>query len=242
MTANEVKAELDALANDDDAAQLASFFKTGPGQYGEGDRFIGVRMPAQRHVAKRHADLSLTDIEALLHSSFHEHRQTGLLILGEQFARSADFSIRREIVEYYLSNLDRVNNWDLVDLSAPKILGQHLMRHPGERDILFRLARSSGLWERRVAVLSTWPLIKAGQFHELLVLAESLLTDSEDLIHKAVGWMLREAGKVDDAVLEEFLEKHARAMPRTMLRYAIERLSPARRRLLMKNSRSKTSS
>ncbi len=231
--AAKVKAELGALGSPEKAAHLSRFFKTGPGGYGEGDRFIGVRVPEQRRVAKRHGDLPLKEIGRLMASPIHEHRLTGLLILVAQFAKSLRDSSRREIVDFYLSRLARVNNWDLVDLSAPKILGEHLARHPEERAMLNAMAESTNPWERRVAVLATWPMIKQGRFDELLVLAEALLTDTHDLIHKAVGWMLREAGKVDPAVLEDFLENHAGAMPRTMLRYAIERLEPARRRYFM---------
>jgi len=231
--ANQVKAELAGLASPEKAAHLSRFFKTGPGQYGEGDRFIGVRVPDQRRVAKRHSGLALKEIDRLLASPLHEHRLTGLLILVGRYAKTMEAAARREIVDFYLARLDRVNNWDLVDLSAPKILGEHLVRHPEESNILFAMVQSANLWERRVAVLATWPMIKEGQCGELLALAESLLGDTHDLMHKAVGWMLREAGKVDLAVLEGFLAKHAGAMPRTMLRYAIERLDAERRRHYM---------
>lgn len=232
-TAGKVKAELDALGNPEKAVHLSRFFKTGPGEYGEGDRFIGIQVPEQRRIAKRYGNIPLEEIGRLMASSIHEHRLTGLLILVEQFTKSQEASYRREIVDFYLSRLGRVNNWDLVDLSAPNILGEHLVRHPEERAMLSAMARSTNLWERRVAVLATWPMIKQGRFDELMALAEALLTDTHDLMHKAVGWMLREAGKVDLAVLEGFLKKHASVMPRTMLRYAIKRLEPARRRHFM---------
>jgi 3-methyladenine DNA glycosylase AlkD len=231
--AKKVKAELAALGSPEKAAHLSRFFKTGPGEYGEGDRFVGVRVPEQRRIAKCHGDLPLKEIDRLMASQFHEHRLTGLLILVDQFADKQEPSSRREIVDYYLSRLQRVNNWDLVDLSAPKILGAHLLGHPEDRAMLLDMVKSANLWERRVAVLATYPMIKQGQFNEFLALAETLLTDSHDLMHKAVGWMLRETGKVDPAVLEGFLKKHASTMPRTMLRYAIERLQPARRRYFM---------
>ncbi len=232
-SAGNVKAELDVLGSPEKAAHLSRFFKTGAGEYREGDRFIGVRVPEQRRIAKRHGNLPLEEIGRLMASPVHEHRLTGLLILVRRFAKSREASSRREIVDFYLSRIKRVNNWDLVDLSAPKILGEHLARHPEELAILSAMAESTNLWERRVAVLATLPMIRQGRFGELLALAEALLTDTHDLMHKAVGWMLREAGKVDPAVLEKFLEKHSAAMPRTMLRYAIERLEPARRRHFM---------
>ncbi len=232
-SAGKVKAELDALGSPEKAAHLTRFFKSGPGEYGEGDRFIGVRVPEQRRIAKRYGGLPLEEIGRLMASPIHEHRLTGLLILVERFAKSQEASSRREIVDFYLSRLERVNIWDLVDLCAPKILGEHLVRCPEERAMLSAMAESTNLWERRVAVLATLPMIKQGRFDELLALAEALLTDTHDLMHKAVGWMLREVGKVDTTVLEDFLNKHAGAMPRTMLRYAIERLEPARRQYFM---------
>ena len=232
-TAKQVKTELDALSCSEYAARLSRFFKTGPGQYGEGDLFIGVRVPEQRRVAKRHRGLPLKEIDQLLVSPFHEHRLTGLLILVDRYSKSQDKADWQEIVDFYLARLGRVNNWDLVDLSAPKILGEHLLRYPEQRKMLFSMVQSANLWERRVAVLATSPMIRQKQFEELLALAETLLTDTHDLMHKAVGWMLREAGKVDLTILEGFLGKYASNMPRTMLRYAIERLEPSRRRYYM---------
>ena len=231
--AEQVKTELNALGSLEKAAHLSRFFKTGLGQYGEGDRFIGVRVPEQRCIAKRYRELSLKQIDQLLTSPIHEHRLTGLLILVERFSRSLEEVSQQEIVDFYLLRLERVNNWDLVDLSAPKILGEHLLKHPENRKMLLSMVQSANLWERRIAVLATWPMLKQKQFEELLALAEILLTDTHDLLHKAVGWMLREAGKVDLTILEKFLEKHAANMPRTMLRYAIERLEPSRRRYFM---------
>ena len=233
MIAETVKDELNALGSPEKAHHLSRYFKSGPGQYGEGDQFIGVRVPEQRRIAKHHKALPMEEIGHLLASPMHEHRLTGLLILVERFAMSGEDAVRREIVSFYLARLDRVNNWDLVDLSAPKILGEHMLYHPDECSQLFTMSQSANLWERRVAVLATWPMIKQRRFGELLSLAERLLTDTHDLMHKAVGWMLREVGKVDLASLEDFLEKHPRAMPRTMLRYAIERMEPERRRYFM---------
>ncbi|MEO5340309.1 MAG: DNA alkylation repair protein [Magnetococcus sp. MYC-9] len=236
MKSTQVMAELDAMGSTERAAGMSRFFKTGPGQYGEGDRFIGVRVPDQRIVARRFSSLSLKEIGRLLESLVHEHRLTGLLILVEQFSRSESATSQLEIVDFYLTHLERVNNWDLVDLSAPKILGEHLLRCPDKRSVLFSMAQSANLWDRRIAVVATWPLIKQWQFEELMILSKMLLTDSHDLMHKAVGWMLREAGKVHLVVLEEFLEMYAGVMPRTMLRYAIERLASDRRRYFMERS------
>lgn len=231
--ADQVKCDLEELASPEKATHLARFFKTGPGQYGEGDQFIGVRVPEQRRVAKYYSDLALDEIDRLLASPIHEHRLTGLLILVGQFTKNKKMENRHSIVEFYLSRLSRINNWDLVDLSAPKILGEHLLIVTDERSMLIQMAQSTNLWERRIAVLATWPMIKNQQFDELLTLAEILLTDTHDLIHKAVGWMLREAGKVELKVLEDFLEIHHKTMPRTMLRYAIEKLTPERRKYFM---------
>ncbi len=233
MDAKQVIAELDALGNPEKAAHSSHFFKSGPGQYGEGDRFIGVRVPEQRRIAKRHKGLHLEEVDRLLASPIHEHRLTGLLILVERFTNSLEEAFRQIFVDFFLTRLERVNNWDLVDLSAPKILGEHLLHHPEKRRMLFTMVQSTNLWERRVAVLATFPLLKKKQFEEILALAEILLSDPHDLMHKAVGWMLREAGKVDLTILERFLEKHAGTMPRTMLRYSIERLEPDQRRYFM---------
>lgn len=225
--------ELDALGSPEKAIQLARFFKTGSGQYGEGDRFMGVRVPEQRRVANGYGALPLEEIALLLASPIHEHRMTGLLILVARFAKNPEEAARREVVAFYLTHLERVNSWDLVDLSAPKILGKHLLQHPSEREMLYHMARSNHLWTRRVAVVATWPMIKQGQFNAFLILAERLLSDPHDLMHKAVGWMLREVGKVNLAVLEGFLGQYADTMPRTMLRYAIERLTAPKKKIFL---------
>lgn len=202
-----------------------------PGGYGEGDRFLGCTMPNQRKVAGRFCDLPQSELVKLFASPWHECRMTGLLILVNQFEQAAkpknphrDFECR-EIVEFYLANLDAVNNWDLVDSTSPKILGAWLVENDDERNVLDRLAASEVLWERRVAVLATFALIRSREFEEIVKLAEMLLADEHDLMHKAVGWMLREVGKRDQPRLEDFLKKHAKTMPRTMLRYSIEKLS-----------------
>ncbi|GAB5402321.1 MAG: DNA alkylation repair protein [Aureliella sp.] len=207
------------------AAFFPKFFKTGPGEYGEGDKFIGVVVPEQRRIAKKFRDLKRDEVKKLLDSPFHECRLTGLLILVEQMqAAKNDKAAQKECVDFYLDNLDQVNNWDLVDSSAHKILGVYVLENAKQRKLLRKLSRSDTMWHQRVSVIATLPLTKAGEFDELLWLAKKLLAHPHDLMHKAIGWMLREAGKVDIAVLRGFLDTHASQMPRTMLRYSIEKL------------------
>jgi 3-methyladenine DNA glycosylase AlkD len=214
------------LASPADAKILRRFFKTGPGEYGEGDQFIGIRVPATRRLAQEFCSLSRRDILTLLQSPIHEERLLALILLVNAYKR-ADEAGRAEVYELYLSHLDCVNNWDLVDSSAPYILGPHLKSR--SRKILFRMAKSENLWHRRVAMLATFHFIRAGDFVDALRLAELLHDDEHDLMHKAVGWMLREIGKRDAAALKQYLDRHAAKMPRTMLRYAIEKL-PGRER------------
>ncbi len=229
-TARRVQRALRAVASPERARASAWFFKTGKGEYGEGDRFIGITTPDLRAVVHRFAALPLAGIATLLASPVHEDRSAALLILCERF-RKADRAERARVVRFYLAHTERVNNWDLVDLSAPRILGVHLLDRP--RGGLTRLARSRNLWERRIAVLATLAFIRQRQFDDTLRLAERLLGDRHDLMHKAVGWMLREVGKQDAGVLRGFLDAHAAHMPRTMLRYSLERLGPAERRRYM---------
>jgi 3-methyladenine DNA glycosylase AlkD len=203
------------------------YFRTGPGEYGEGDRFLGVAVPDLRHIARGCRALSPASVRRLLESDWHEERLLALLILVDQYARGD--ALRREaIFRLYRRHADRVNNWDLVDLSAPQILGVHL--EDRDRSLLVRLAASPSVWERRMAIVATAPYIRESQFHDTLFIARRLLGDPHDLIHKAVGWMLREVAKRDRAVVERFLARHGRRMPRTMLRYAIERFPPVLRR------------
>ena len=225
-----MEAELASLGDPGDAAFLAGYFKTGPGEYGASDRFLGIRVPVLRRVARTREGLPLRTVAGLLRSRWHEVRLLALLVLVrayEQAARAGDSARRERIYRLYLGNLDRVNNWDLVDLSAPGIVGAHLQG----RSIapLRRLARSPSVWERRVAVLATLSFIRAGDPAPTLDIAERLVHDRHDLIHKAVGWMLREVGKRDRAAAERFLRAHQGTMPRTMLRYAIEKYPPALR-------------
>lgn len=225
--------ELQQAGSREKAAVLSRFFKTGKGEYGEGDIFIGVTVPQTRAVAKTHTDASRATIRALLQSAIHEVRLCGALIMVEQFRRAkADEAARASIVSDYLDIAPRLNNWDLVDLSAPKIIGEWLLTHP-DVEMLGRLSRSACLWEQRIAIVATLTLIRGGIFGPTLELARGYLTHPHPLIHKATGWMLREVGKKDEAVLTAWLDAHAPAMPRTALRYAIERLTPDRRRLYM---------
>ena len=228
-TAAAVRRQLKTMANPEKAAFFPRFFKAGPGEYAEGDKFIGVIVPNQRKVAKQFRDLPQTEIDKLLKDPVHECRLTGLLILVGQFERSKDQAQRKSIMQYYLSRTDAVNNWDLVDSSAHKILGKWLVDRK-DRRVLDRLAKSKNMWEQRIAMVATYTLIKNGELDDTLRLAEKLLSHKHDLIHKAVGWMLREAGKQDDKVLLAFLDQHAHRMPRTMLRYSIVKLSDARRK------------
>jgi 3-methyladenine DNA glycosylase AlkD len=226
-SAEPVRRRLRQLASPSDAVFLKRFFKTAPGEYGAGDRFIGIRVPMLRQLVKEYQSLPLRAVTALLRSKIHEERLLALLFLVDAYERSDD-EARAEIYTLYLDNLAHINNWDLVDSSAPYIVGRHLEQRP--RRVLFRLAGSKILWHRRVAMLATLTFIRAGDFTEALLLAERLRDDEHDLMHKAVGWMLREIGKRDVTTLRSFLHQHAALMPRTMLRYAIERL-PERERL-----------
>ena len=203
------------------------FFKTGKGEYGEGDKFLGLTNPQIRTLAKKYRDLDLADLEKLLGSKIHEHRLISLFILVDQFHR-ANEQARRQIYDFYLKNATRVNNWDLVDSSAHKIVGWYL--EDKDRAILYKLAKSKNLWEKRISIIATFWFIKNGELNDSLKIAEILLKDEHDLIHKAVGWMLRETGKKDVAILRQFLDKHVLDMPRTMLRYAIEKLPKKERK------------
>ena len=223
----QIKARIQALANAEVAAVLQRFFKTGSGEYGEGDLFVGIKVPPLRALAREFEGAPLQVVKALLRSKVHEERTLALMILLRQFER-ADEALRERIYSFYLSHTAFINNWDLVDGSAPYIVGPHLWSR--DRRQLYVFARSSSLWERRIAILSTLYFIRQNDFKDALKISRILLKDEHDLIHKAVGWMLREIGKQNLATEEAFLKVNYRAMPRTMLRYAIERFPEAKRR------------
>lgn len=220
-------AELAAAADPARAETSAWFFKTGKGQYGEGDRFIGIKVPVLRKIALRHRDLHPAAIKKLLASKIHEHRLVALEILVAQF-QAATPAQQTAIYRFYLANTSGVNNWDLVDGSAPYIAGAYLLTRP--RTILHKLAKSSNLWERRIAIVATFAFIRAGQTTDTFAVAKLLLADEHDLIHKAVGWALREAGKQSPKELIKFLRVNYERLPRTALRYAIERFTPVERK------------
>lgn len=229
----QLKKELKKQANPKKAKIYQRFFKTGPGQYGEGDIFMGLTVPNQREIAKRYLDLSLNEIKRLLSSQIHEYRLVGLLILIEQF-KKPNLKKQEQIFYFYLKNTKHINNWDLVDLSSYKIIGNFLLNKK-DRKILYNFAKSNNLWKKRISIISTWEFIKNNQFNDCLKISKILLKDNHDLIHKAVGWMLREVGKRNQVIEEKFLKKYYHQMPRTMLRYAIERFSQQKRRFYLKN-------
>jgi len=219
------------LKNPAKAIILSGFFKTGKGQYGEGDIFLGITVPLQRKLAHEYLDLKMSSLQKLLNSKIHEYRLTALFVLLQRYLR-ADLETKEKIVKFYLKNLKNINNWDLVDLSAPKILGDYLLDK--DRSFLYKMSKSNNLWERRIAIVTTYTFIKNEQYDDTLKIAKLLIKDQHDLIHKAVGWMLREVGKKDQKIEEVFLEKHYKIMPRTMLRYSIEKFSEEKRKYYLK--------
>ncbi len=221
----ELRMDMHRLANSKRAEIYHRFFKTGKGEYGEGDKFLGIPVPPLRMLSLKYKHLPLNDIQQLLQSKFHEKRVLALFILAHQYKKAED---KKFYVDFYIHNTKYINNWDLVDLSAYKILGDYLLDKK-DRSILYVLAKSANVWERRIAIISTFAFIQQKQFTDTVHIAESLLADAHDLIHKAVGWMLREMGKKDPIILEHFLNRHIRKMPRTMLRYAIEKFSEEKR-------------
>lgn len=225
------------LACPEKAAVFSNFFKTGPGQYGEGDVFLGVTVPQARRLSRALADsCSLDDVTILLGSRAHEDRFLGLCLLVKRFEDAGDAETRAKLVDFYLANRAGVNNWDLVDTSSYKIVGRHCL-DTGDVSMIRKLARSKRHWDRRIAMVSTFSLIRAGDSALTFELARLFLTDKEDLMHKAAGWMLREAGKREPRELLRFIEEHGTAMPRTMLRYSIEKFSPATRAEILRKTR-----
>ncbi|MFA5224942.1 MAG: DNA alkylation repair protein [Candidatus Omnitrophota bacterium] len=226
----EAKRQLRRGADKEKAKGLQRFFKTGPGEYAEGDIFLGLTAALTRNIVKEFQDLALSDLIKLLHSKIHEERVLALLIMVRQFDK-VDIGAKEKIYKVYLANTKFINNWDLVDLSAPQIVGGFLIYQ--DRKILYKLAKSSLLWDRRIAILATFTFIRLGDFKDVFAIAKLLLGDKEDLIHKACGWMLREAGKRNVQLEEEFLYKHCWIMPRTMLRYAIEKFPEQKRKIFL---------
>jgi 3-methyladenine DNA glycosylase AlkD len=231
MTGAELKRDLRAVATQERAVGAARYFKTGKGEYGEGDVFLGVTVPDLRRIVRRYRTLSLEHVEKLLAAKEHEVRSAALLILVAQYETGDAALQRRQIFDLYLRNTRYINNWDLVDCSCREIVGAHLLT--GSRALLTKLAKSSSLWERRIAIISTMRLVREGDLKDALHIAELLLDDPHDLIHKAVGWALREVGDSDSAALLGFLERHYARVPRTALRYAIEHFSPEDRKKLL---------
>ncbi len=228
---NKLVKELKKSQDKKQAEILQRFFKTENGQYGEGDVFLGIKVPIQRRICSKYK-LELNEIQELLNSRIHEHRLCGLFALVSRYKR-ADEKFKRKIFKFYLKNAKKINNWDLVDLSAPSIVGDYLLNK--DKKILYKLAKSKNLWEKRIAIVSTSQFIRKGKYlNEVLKISKILLKDEHDLIHKAVGWMLRELGKRDVKKLELFIQKNYKSMPRTTLRYAIERFPENKRKNYLK--------
>ncbi len=230
-TAHIIQQELETLIDPVKREYLPKFFKTGKGQYGEGDQFLGVVVPNTRLVAKKYKDCDFGVMADLLQSPWHECRLCALLMLVERFRKSDEIE-RKRIYDFYLTQTERINNWDLVDLSAPGIVGEYLKDKP--REDLYRLADSALLWDQRIAVVANWKLIRYGEYLDILALAERLINHKHDLMHKSIGWMLRELGKRDKDLLIQFLDKHSTRMPRTMLRYSIEKFPEDERQYYLK--------
>ena len=227
-----LKQDMQKLSSKEKAKLLARFFKTGKGEYGYGDIFLGITVPETRNIAKKYSNLNLDYAKELLKSKIHEHRLVALLILIEKF-RNSNEKDKGNIINFYLAHTTYINNWDLVDLSSHQILGNYLMNK--DKSILYKLAKSDNLWEKRISIISTAYFIKNNKFQDTLNISKILLKDKHDLVHKAVGWMLREIGKRNLKVEEEFLKKHYKQMPRTTLRYAIEKFSKNKREFYLKN-------
>lgn len=229
-----IQEQLDFLSIPEKREFYPRFFKTGRGEYGEGDKFLGVLVPDIRKIAKANQNISLAQIDKLLQSEFHECRLCALLILIEKYNKTKDNGIKIDIFNFYISHTCAINNWDLVDLSVYHIVGNHLLNK--DRSILYQWVESDNLWEQRMSIVATLAFIRKKDFNDTLVISEKLIPHKHDLIHKATGWMLREAGKRNIYVLYKFLNKHYKQMPRTMLRYAIEKLNSEERKYYMDRS------
>ncbi|MBW4899929.1 DNA alkylation repair protein [Prevotella melaninogenica] len=228
-----ITSELQALTNAEKREIFPRFFKAGKGEYGEGDRFLGVTVPNIRAIAKLHKDVSIEEIRKLIQSEWHEVRLCALIIMVEK-SKKKDEALRKELFNLYLSQTKRINNWDLVDLSCRFIIGEYLLDK--SRDILYHLAQSPLLWDNRIAIVSTYAFIRKGQLEDTYALSDLMMQHPHDLMHKAIGWMLREAGKRNPERLYDYVMSHRADMPRTMLRYAIEKFSPKERAILMKRA------
>lgn len=228
-----ITSELQALTNAEKREIFPRFFKVGKGEYGEGDRFLGVTVPNIRAIAKLHKDISIEEIRELIQSEWHEVRLCALIIMVEK-SKKKDEALRKELFNLYLSQTKRINNWNLVDLSCRFIIGEYLLDK--SRDILYQLAQSPLLWDNRIAIVSTYAFIRKGQLEDTYALSDLMMHHPHDLMHKAIGWMLREAGKRDSERLYDYVMSHRADMPRTMLRYAIEKFSPKERAILMKRA------
>ena len=231
VSLKDVKAQMQELSNPKIAEHSLRFFKTGPGEYGEGDLFLGIRVPVTKKVARKFKELPVDEVLKLLKSKYHEERLLALIMLVNRFKKETDKE-QKKIYEAYLSHTEYINNWDLVDGSAHQIVGEYLFER--DRKPLYQLAKSKSLWERRISMIATYTFIKRDDFEDTLNLSAILLTDEEDLMHKAVGWMLREVGKKDIEVEERFLRKHYKRMPRTMLRYAIDKFEERKMQIYLK--------
>lgn len=231
---NQITSELRALANPEQAKNLARFFKTGKGQYGEGDIFLGIKVPVTRSLVTKHYKLTeLVTITELLHSKYHEERLCALLLLVKKYEKALNKNERKLYFDLYLQNTEFINNWDLVDLSAPNIVGNYLFNTSQDKNLLFKLAKSDLIWDRRIAMLASFYYIRQKSFDLTLQLSEILITDKHDLMHKAIGWMLREVGKRDKTVLLKYLHAHYHELPRTALRYAIEHFDENEKKFFM---------
>ncbi len=239
MSASLAIAELKSFGRKSRISDIARFYKTGPGEYGEGDLFLGGTVPETRSVAKKYQALELLEIEKLFNSPFHEARLCAAIILNLRFKVARTFQERKKMFDFYMKQVraERINNWDIVDVSAPW-MGVYLTEVEDPMPLLIRLAKSKSLWQRRVSMILTFALIRKGDLEPTIIIAQSLLKDDQDLIHKAVGWMLRELGKRDVMMLRRFLSEHAHEMPRTMLRYSIEKLPERERKKWLTDSKS----
>ncbi len=221
------------ISNPEKAKQLMKFFKTGKGEYGEGDLFLGIQVPEIRKIAKKYLEISFFDLTKLISDKYHEHRLLALLFLVQKYKKIKTTKEKKEIIDFYLKNTKYINNWDLVDLSAPYLTGDYFLEK--DKKILYDFVKSKNIWEKRIAIISTYCFIKNNNFEDTLRMSLLLLTDKHDLIHKAVGWMLREVGKKNKKVETEFLNQYYKQMPRTMLRYAIEKFPEKERQFYLKS-------